>query len=143
MNLRNSFILSIICLFLSGCKNPINFVDEPLDSSYITMQRIDPVCGEWTYSFPFYSSSLSIKEDNTFTFFNQRCIGRGYTEGKWIRKKGYLVLMSYDWYKQTIHNSDTSNLYFNSSIFEIKDNALVDISDGKSDAAIDLKSKYH
>ena len=106
------------------------------------MERIDPVCGEWTYGYPFYSSSLSINKDSTFAFFSQGCLGRGYTEGKWIKNKGYLILTSFDSYKISRPDSDTSNYYFHKAMYELKDHGLVDVSNGQSDQTVYKKFTY-
>src|SRR5215212_6605215 len=100
MSLHSSTILLLICLFLSRCKNSSSSsFDEPLDSSFLNMKRIDPVCGEWSHSLFMSSSELSIKEDSTFRFHFRGCLGQGYTAGRWVKTGHNLLLTSYDIYK--------------------------------------------
>lgn len=54
--------------------------------------------GEWSYSFPFYSSSLLIKEDGTFTYHDRGCTGSSYSEGTWTQIGLDIVITSYQQY---------------------------------------------
>lgn len=58
------------------------------------------VYGTWTYSFPFYSSELTMNENGTFIFHEQGCIGHGYTEGTWTSSGDTYILTSFAKYKQ-------------------------------------------
>ncbi len=57
-------------------------------------QRTRSVTGTWTYSFPFFSSVLSIGEDGRFSYWNQGCLGSSYSAGSWKEEGGYYVLCS-------------------------------------------------
>lgn len=54
--------------------------------------------GEWSYSFPFYSSELIIEANGAFKFHEQGCMGHGYSEGKWTQHGANIMLTSLEHY---------------------------------------------
>lgn len=58
------------------------------------MQSTRSITGAWTYSFPFYSSMLSIRENGRFTYVNRDCLGSSYSAGSWRQDGRYYILCS-------------------------------------------------
>lgn len=103
-NLLSAFI-AIFCLMihLFSKDNVINlkptFGLKPL-ALFATATTVSPsLVGEWEYSFPFYSSELTINKDSTFRFHERGCMGHGYSEGKWTFSANRLTLLSDEKYK--------------------------------------------
>jgi len=79
---------SLIDLQFGKTNVPLKFFDKPI------------IYGTWTYSFPFYSSELTVNENGTFIFHEQGCMGHGYTEGTWTSSGDTYILTSLAKYKQ-------------------------------------------
>jgi hypothetical protein len=62
--------------------------------------RHPSLCGLWTYGIFMYSRTLKLYNDGTFSFFDQGCLGKGYSEGKWSQIDNEVILTSFDKYKQ-------------------------------------------
>jgi hypothetical protein len=95
-------VLIILILFrvvFLQCSQPEKPV-ENIRSDSPELISPNPLFATWEYSFPFYSSELIIDSNGTFKFYNGSCLGKGYSEGTWIRIGQELVLTSYDRYKK-------------------------------------------
>ena len=144
MNAPKSIIIFLSILLSISCKNPNEYaIDEQLDSSYITMNRRDPLCGTWKKSVLFSESKLIIKQDSTFEFHNSGSLGVGYTSGTWIKKDGKLLLTSFDKFKKVDFYSDTSNLYFSHLPFSIIGNELIEANDDSTNTDLYIYKKIH
>jgi hypothetical protein len=90
----------LFCLFVSsnlGSCRPEGVVAELPSTSSI---HPDPsIIGSWTYSFPFYSMELVIKENGFFQYYAQGCVNKSYSEGFWTIHNGNLELSSFDQFK--------------------------------------------
>jgi hypothetical protein len=97
--------------------------------------------GEWSSSFPFYTSELIIKRDGTFKFHQQGCLGHSYSEGRWITNGTDIFLTSFEkYYKFSL--ADTSNLYFYNEHYRLEDGILYLLEqDGSKDDAAFILTK--
>jgi hypothetical protein len=95
------------CISLTLCRNSVKRRSKEVqDNKLIKIDQSNLLVGEWYYSFPFYSSELTLNPDGSFKFHNQGCAGHGYTEGRWKDNEGELILTSYSKYNQEVRPSD-------------------------------------
>ena len=94
-----AIILSSFCLM--QCADRQNDIPVP-QTTFNLKPPARPISvslfGKWTYSFAFYYSELTIKEDGTFKFYDEGCTGSEYTEGKWAYNGKTILLTSFEKY---------------------------------------------
>lgn len=71
---------------------PISFTQQPKTA----------ITGTWVYSFPFYSSELTLQENGKFTFYERGCTGQGYSEGNWSINDETLILKSSEKFRKQV-----------------------------------------
>jgi|GEM_PF-3967312 len=92
-------------LLLSQCKgreNDVFISTEGLaQKDSLLAQYKKPLSGAWRGDGTiWYFEELILKDDGTFSFYDQTCLTKGYTEGRWQEYDGKITLTSYDRYKQ-------------------------------------------
>jgi len=90
------------------------------------------MCGEWQYMSTniFYSAELTINGDGTFHYFDQSCLGKRFTEGKWIDNGLNQVLTSLDKYRNDSDiTADTTLLFFDKKIIRFKDGFICEVDE--------------
>jgi hypothetical protein len=98
----------------------------------------DSYIGKWSYSFPFYGRGLLIKEDSTFVYHSQSCLGHWYSEGTLTGSWMGIVLTSSKRYANNRSSGDTSFVYFKGAPLRIEGDTLFEI-DNKGSG---IGSKY-
>lgn len=95
-------ILATQCVSKEEHDDKTSLLDLQFGKTNIPLKTFDKptIYGTWTYSFPFYSSELTVNENGTFIFHEQGCMGHGYTEGTWTSSGDTYILTSLAKYKQ-------------------------------------------
>lgn len=95
-------ILATQCVSKEEHTDKTSLLDLQFGKTNIPLKTFDKptIYGTWTYSFPFYSSELTVNENGTFIFHEQGCMGHGYTEGTWTSSGDTYILTSLAKYKQ-------------------------------------------
>jgi len=74
--------LAIIVLFFLGCKTQeIKLTD-------------DRIIGKYEYNMFMYTIQLQLNTDKTYSFYEESCIGKTYSEGNWTRNGTIILLTS-------------------------------------------------
>ena len=105
--MRRFTLFLTVGLLLSQCKGPEDDVfvsTEGLVQNDSLLARCKtPLSGTWTGDANiWYFEELMLKDDGTFTFYDQTCLTKGYTEGRWQEYDGKITLTSYDSYKHVV-----------------------------------------
>jgi hypothetical protein len=106
MILRNSILAFLILILTAQCTDERSDVTDThakidykpqLNFAYNFLHPTS-YYGEWSYSFPFYTTELFINRDGTFMFHDQGCMGHGYSEGRWLYCGTGILLTSFEKY---------------------------------------------
>ena len=63
-------------------------------------ESMNDLTGEWEYNNTiWYSSELTLKDNGSFKFHDQGCMGQNFTEGSWTNNNGTILLSSYNSYR--------------------------------------------
>jgi len=109
--------LLIAGVLLTRCKSSKNdlFLLHPgstLKDSLAALCK-GPHAGAWEDKHIFmYEAKLFLKDDGTFTFHSQACMGAGSTEGHWTESTGKITLTSFETHSDSMY-FDKVQLFIN------------------------------
>lgn len=96
------FILTFFALFLLvQCNVNNNSKESKPASPLVPTKANNYFAGEWKYNNTiWYTSELLLNNNGTFTFHDQGCYGKQFTQGNWTAADDLVVLTSFERFKQ-------------------------------------------